>query len=90
MGRDRFAIEPEEAAPPRSDGATASQTTVSAPSSGVRRIPFVAARKRGSELRTAGVSAHPGCIAKKVTPSFGCRSAHSSFRTTRARFVRAY
>lgn len=42
--------------------ATASQTTVSAPSSGVRRIRFVSAWNRGSDDATAGVSAHPGCM----------------------------
>ena len=65
------------------------QTTVSAPSSGVRKRDPIVRRKRGSEVRTAGVSAQPGCIAFTVTPLPARRSAHISVSTTRARFASA-
>ena len=65
----------EEAARPRArGGAAASQTTVSAPCSGVRRMARVTRWKTGSAVRTDGVSAQPGCIAfttRDEAPSSG-------------------
>ena len=52
-------------------------------------MPRVRRWKRGSELRTAGVSAQPGCIAFTTTELPASRSAHSSASTTWARLVSA-
>ncbi len=44
----------------------------------------------GSDVRTPGVSAQPGCMACTTTPEPARRCAHSRVSTTSARFVRAY
>ena len=48
---------------PRARAAEASQTSVSTPSSGVRRIGPIAREKPGSASRMPGESLQPGCIA---------------------------
>jgi hypothetical protein len=61
--------------------------TVSAPSAGVRRRRCIVFQNRGSEVRTAGVSAQPGCIELTVARAAGNSSASSSASTTCMRLV---
>ena len=71
-------------------GSVASQTVVSTPSAGLRRIGPHQGAKPGSEAEMPGVSAQPGCIALKVTSAAGILRAHSRIRQTCARFAAAY
>ncbi len=71
-------------------GAAASQTIVSAPSSGVRSSGPTMRVKPGSAVRSPGVSAQPGCMALTVMPVPSRCRVHSSASTTCARLQRAY
>ena len=78
--------------PFESSGASsaASQISVSAPWSGVRRSGPITFENVGSDASTPGVSAQPGCIAWNRIPEPRNLSAHISLRVTCARLASAY